>query len=278
MTNELIKQERARLEGKYRTSRYNLLLVIIFTVINIVLLVTQSNTYFLFSASVPYFIADIGMLFAGMYPEEFYFETGIQPMLDITGFVFVLSIAIVILLAYLLCFIKSKNRKVGWLIAALVFISADTAMCLVLYGLEGVIDIVFHGWVIFDLACGIKAHNALNKLPEPVPEEEPAAEQSADDAEADSEPLYPADMGAKARVRVQANALGHEVVYRRVKRRINELVIDGKVYDYVEMISEPAHNLSAKIGSHQIEAGFNGLFTCYIKLDGETIAKKNGLF
>jgi hypothetical protein len=254
------------------------LLVIVFTVINIILLVTQSNTYFLFAASVPYLIVDLGMLFAGMYPEEFYFLTGIKPIFDLTGFIFILSVAVVILLVYFLCFMQSKNNKVGWLIAALVFISADTAMCLVLYGLEGVIDIVFHGWVIFDLACGIKAYRDLKKLPEPVPEEEPAAEQSADDAEADSEPLYPADMGAKARVRVQANALGHEVVYRRVKRRINELVIDGKVYDYVEMISEPAHNLSAKIGSHQIEAGFNGLFTCYIKLDGETIAKKNGLF
>jgi len=178
MTNELIKQERARLEGKYRTSRYNLLLVIIFTVVNIVLLVTQSNRYFLFSATVPYFIADIGMVFGGMYPEEFYFETGVQPLFDTTGFVFLLSVAIVILAFYLLCFMMSKNKKVGWLIAALVFFSVDTAALLFLYGFEGIIDIAFHGWVIFDLASGIKAHSDLKKLPEPVPEEEPAAEQS----------------------------------------------------------------------------------------------------
>lgn len=269
MTNELIKQEKARLEGKYRTSRYNLLLVIIFTVINIVLLVTQSNTYFLFSASVPYFIADIGMLFAGMYPEEFYFETGFQPMLDITGFVFVLSIAIVILLAYLLCFIKSKNRKVGWLIAALVFISADTAMCLVLYGLEGVIDIVFHGWVIFDLACGIKAYRDLKKLPEPVPEEETQEL-------ADSEPLYDADMAVKARVLLETEALGRKIIYRRVGKT-NQLIINGKVYASVEMLSEPAHSLSARIDGHEIKVGYNGAFASYAELDGEVIAKKRRL-
>ena len=184
MTNELIRQERARLEGKYKSSRFNLLLVIIFTVINIVLLVTQSNRYFLFSATVPYFIADLGMLYAGMYPEEFYFETGITPLFDTTGFVFFLSVAILILVFYLICFMQSKNKKVGWLIAALVFISIDTAMCLLLYGFEGILDIVFHGWVIFDIASGIKAYSDFKKLPELAPEEEnaEAAAEAADES------------------------------------------------------------------------------------------------
>ena len=42
--------ERYTLENKYNTTRYNLLLVIGFTLINIVLLVTNSDRYFLFSA------------------------------------------------------------------------------------------------------------------------------------------------------------------------------------------------------------------------------------
>lgn len=46
--------ERYTLENKYNTTRYNLLLVIGFTLINIVLLVTNSDRYFLFSAYIPY--------------------------------------------------------------------------------------------------------------------------------------------------------------------------------------------------------------------------------
>lgn len=178
MTNELIKQEKARLEGKYKSSRFNLLLVIVFTVINIVLLVTNSNSYFLFSATVPYFVADLGMLLSGMYPEEYYIELEFTPTLGTEVFIFLLSVAAVMLIFYLICFLLSKERKVGWLIAALVFFSIDTAACLFLYGFEGILDIAFHAWVIFDLASGIKAHNDLKKLPEPAPEEEPAAEQS----------------------------------------------------------------------------------------------------
>lgn len=54
--------ERYTLENKYNTTRYNLLLVIGFTLINIVLLVTNSDRYFLFSAYIPYTVATLGMI------------------------------------------------------------------------------------------------------------------------------------------------------------------------------------------------------------------------
>ena len=47
---------------KYARARSNLLWVILFTVINIVLLVVNSNVMFLFSATVPYLFASIGWL------------------------------------------------------------------------------------------------------------------------------------------------------------------------------------------------------------------------
>ena len=64
--------ERQVLETKYRNSRSNLLFVLIFTAINILLLVAQTNTYFLFSAYIPYALVGIGMLLCGMYPAEYY--------------------------------------------------------------------------------------------------------------------------------------------------------------------------------------------------------------
>ena len=39
---------RQRLENKYNGTKGNLLLVVVFTVINLVLLITNANTYFLF--------------------------------------------------------------------------------------------------------------------------------------------------------------------------------------------------------------------------------------
>ena len=44
------------LENKYLSSRNNLLLVIIFTLINIVMAALGNDSYFLFSASIPYYI------------------------------------------------------------------------------------------------------------------------------------------------------------------------------------------------------------------------------
>ena len=60
--NKQNTSERYNLENKYNTTRYNLLLVIGFTLVNIILLVTNSDRYFLFSAYIPYTVANFGMV------------------------------------------------------------------------------------------------------------------------------------------------------------------------------------------------------------------------
>ena len=123
-------------EQKYRSSRMNLLVVVIFTAINLLLLVTNSDSYFLFSAFIPYFIASIGMALCGRFPAEYY-EGGIGGMafLDNTVFAFILSIAIVLTLLYLLAWLLSNKQRVGWLIFALVFFALDTVGMLLLNGI-----------------------------------------------------------------------------------------------------------------------------------------------
>lgn len=175
-TNEPVS-ERQSLEGKYASARSNLLLVVAFTVINIILLVTQSDTYFLFSAFTPYFVAGLGMILCGKYPSDFYVDDFAG--MDIFGdsvFAGFLIVAGIITLMYLLCWIFSKKNRVGWLIFALVFFALDTLGMLLLGGLalESIVDIIFHGWVLFSLGNGIYVHSKLKKLPEE--EIEPAAE------------------------------------------------------------------------------------------------------
>ncbi len=165
---------RMALEGKYNAARMNLLLVIAFTVINLVLLFAAGgNFYFLFSAFVPYYAGIIGMLYCGKFPAEFYEDYVGFEFLD-NSFLFVMIIlAVAFTLPYLIAWLCSKNHKVGWLIFALVWFGLDTVLMIFLNGiaLDSLFDILFHAWVIYYLVMGIVSHNKLKKLPpdEPAP-------------------------------------------------------------------------------------------------------------
>ena len=137
------------------TSRYNLLLIVIFTVVNLLNLVLEQNSYFLFSASVPYYTTAVCMV----------------RDLAATGSIFgtfatvSLVVSAVILGVYLLCWFMSK-KKSGWFIVALVLFAVDTValvgftLLLDMVG-ESVLDYVFHAWVIYSL---IQAVNCSRKL------------------------------------------------------------------------------------------------------------------
>jgi hypothetical protein len=174
--------QRQLLEGRYRTAGINVLWVVLFTVINIVLLVINSNTYFLFSAFIPYALVDLGMYYCGKYPAEWYEELGQYEFADTSLLVILIVIAAVMCCLYLFCCLfcrKGDKRRVGWLITALVFIALDTGLMLLLGSIaDNILNVVFHGWIIVSLIMGISAHFKLKKLPEeePVVVPQPEAE------------------------------------------------------------------------------------------------------
>ena len=102
--------QRQVLESRLANSRNNILLVVGLTVVNIILLVTNSNTYFLFSAYIPYLLADLGMLFCGLYPSEYYADADMQ-FYSKGFFAAMLVIATVILVLYMLSWLFSKKQK-----------------------------------------------------------------------------------------------------------------------------------------------------------------------
>ncbi|MBR6682449.1 MAG: hypothetical protein IKL40_05650 [Clostridia bacterium] len=164
--------EKEILESKYQNSLYNILLVVGLTAVNLFLLITNSNTYFLFSAYIPFILTDFGMFFSGMYPSEYYAEYFPDMVFSSQSFfVIMLVISIVILALYVLSWIFARKRKIGWLIFALVFFSVDTAALFLFNGLvaESIIDYAIHAWVIVSLANGISAFNKLKKLPADAP-------------------------------------------------------------------------------------------------------------
>lgn len=175
------------LENQYNGARHNLLLVVGFTVINLILLLTNSNTYFLFSAYVPYVFGDLAMYFCGKYPAEYY--GGDMANLQFAGngvFAVLIGLAVVFIALYLLCWIFSKKQRVGWVIAALVLFCVDTLALFFIGGISAdlIMDYVFHIWVIVSLSRGVFAHYKLKKLP---PEEETVSEAEEQEAPAESE-------------------------------------------------------------------------------------------
>lgn len=279
----IMKKETSRInyQRRYDAARHNLLLVIIFSVINCLLVST--DTYFLFSGFIPLLLVNSAyMLLAD--PYTFF---GIDPTVNEflpealesfnTAAIVLIAVTVVVILLYFLCWIFSKKR-VGWLVAALVLFSID-CVAMVYFGLDVtmVLDILFHALVMYYLISGIVAHNKLKNLPldEPIAENAVAEGEINPDTGAvqSSTPLYYADNSVKSKVLVSYDANGCHIEYRRVKKT-NELVINGSVYDTYEALVELPHSLHAVYNGMNIEAGTDTSSRAYIAVDGEIAAKK----
>jgi len=77
----------------------------------------------------------------------------------------------------------------------------------------------------------------------------------------------------KGRVLLEAKADKYDIVYRRQKA-VNELVINGSVYDEIKGILEFEHSLTASLGGHRIEAGLDEDGYSYILFDKRRVAEK----
>lgn len=92
-----------------------------------------------------------------------------------------------------------------------------------------------------------------------------------------SKPLRYAEKGVKAKVLAEARKDGYTICYRRVGA-VNELVINGRVYDEKKGVFELAHSLCAYLNGHLIEVGYDIYNYSYIKLDGTTLEYKKRLY
>ncbi|MBQ5592594.1 MAG: hypothetical protein IIU80_06575 [Clostridia bacterium] len=266
--------QKAILENQYKSSIANILLVVAFTAVNSVFLLLNSNTYFLFSAILPYAAVDYGMYFCGMYPAEYYY--GDEIFYDKAFLFAMIAVAAVMIGLYLISWIFAKKKKIGWLVFALVFFVIDTIgmFFLIEIGTDSIFDIVFHVWVLVSLGRGVYAFNKMKNLPdeEPVTEVFGAEVVSETAFQPDTSVLRMADTEAKARIFVQADYNGKHIEFRRVKRT-NELVINGMVYDEYEALAESAHTLTACIGGQKFEAVFDGMTNVLLFVDSQEIAR-----
>lgn len=291
-------------EAYYNGARNNLLLAIIFTVVNCVLAAVGANVYFLFSCSFPYAMAYDGAFFTGLActEEEFlalgFTQSDMMPM----WYLYVMLIPAVIAIAlYVLCWVFSKKR-VGWLIAATVLFVLDSLFMILYYvpDITMILDYLFHAWVLFLLIRGIIAHFKLKSLnaqqafvqtdvfgtTQAVNSVDPAGmqdiyagldteEKKQPEPAADDTPvLHRADYSVKNRILLIIQWEEYEICYRRVGK-VNELVVNSMVYDILETgAMETAHELACKVGGHEITAGTGADSFMYITFDGQTIKRK----
>ena len=85
--------------------------------------------------------------------------------------------------------------------------------------------------------------------------------------------LRRADTTVKHRVLLEATVDGYRICYRRV-RKVNELVVNGIVYDEMKAVVEFPHDLTVTLDGHRIHAGLDEDDFSYIIVDGERIAEK----
>ena len=133
-------------------------------------------------------------------------------------------------------------------------------------------DMMLHVLYLLYWYAAVYFCHRVKKLPddEPLPENEPL---SYNPAKGNSSMLRIADKDVKARILLEAEYDGQHICYRRIKRT-NELVIDGYVYDEIEMLIEPPHVLSAQRKGHLIEVGMDKNSRSFIRIDGQEIKRK----
>ncbi|MCL1822867.1 MAG: hypothetical protein FWG44_01570 [Oscillospiraceae bacterium] len=133
----------------FTVSRANLLIVVVMTAVNIVLVAVEADFSFLFSASMPLVIYGffIGLDFA------------------VAG----MLLALVAVGLYALFWALAKNMR-GFIVAALILFSIDTLVFVYLlirltaFEASFIINIAFHGWILFYLINGTAAWAALRNV------------------------------------------------------------------------------------------------------------------
>jgi hypothetical protein len=139
----------------FEKSRNNLLSVIIFTVINLILTYFDASVNFLFSATLPQFILEIGKAMNSEMESN---------VLIIVG----LIIAFIIIIPYFIFWILARRVRV-LILVALIFFSIDSLLLLYLifnteFNFSVLLEIAFHVWILYYLINGVKAWYKLRSI------------------------------------------------------------------------------------------------------------------
>lgn len=256
-------QKRILLEQKYNNGRNNLMLVVIFTFVNVVLQLLDAGMYFLFSASFPLLSVEFGRALSIRMFNDAYLVLGIV-------------LAFVAIACYAALFFLSKKHRVCILIALILF-CVDTLFLfwLLSLGFEAsmVLDILFHVWVLFSLISGVKAWADLKK----VPADEPLEPLPAATERAPMQPSSPIRAGSdKGKVILAQNVQNLLIVVKRV-RGTTELLVNGWVYAESSRYAGNVYELNALVADNLITVtDVSGVMSLFV--NGYLVEQKRRYF
>jgi len=255
---------RAAAETKYKKSVNNLLLVVIFSTVNIVMALLDASFYFPFSATFPMALLGVGAAMAAGSGAGLFYIIGIMAAL--------FAVAV-----YLICYIFSRRHR-GWIIAALVLFSLDTVFMLWLLAFSFepsmLIDVAFHAWVLICLVNALRARIEFDKLPAAAPET--ATDNESYPVPEQTPAVRP--QSAKGKVLLKQNFNDLEIIVKRAFG-VTELIVNGMVYAEQKGLVEPNYTLESRFGSADIkfvnEVGAVGIIKLYV--NGNLLAEKKRL-
>ena len=277
----------------YNLARGNLAAVIIFTCINIFLIISNSNLFFLFSASIPIFLLYQGAEFSAWTGSYSFALSGI-----------VLAFAAVS--SYAIFWLLTRWHK-GWILAALMFFTLDILLLLWLIlafplpnsGGSVVIELAFRAWIMYYLIIGTRAWYQLKQMPpadEPIYDDfgEPitpiAESQNRTIPVAQTPPSSPIRHSPKkGRALVSQNYNNMDIVVKRTFG-VTELVVDGMVYaektgvhegkPYIleANVNNVIIHATAEIPSVKEQMKTGTLPTTYLYVNGNLVAEKKRYF
>lgn len=147
------KNNKLYIESQYNSGRSNLLLMLILTGVNIVLVLAEADLMFLFTAMLPYaatLLAPYG---------------GLLGIIDEVPCI--IAYAVLPVVAWLACWLLSKNNRI-WMVIATVLFALDSVYLvsfIMEYGFETslLLNIVFHVYLLFVFIRACIAGNKLAK-------------------------------------------------------------------------------------------------------------------
>ncbi|MDD4796284.1 MAG: hypothetical protein PHO66_00760 [Eubacteriales bacterium] len=151
---------RENIEKIFEGSRKQLLALVGFSAANLLLGLFNANITFLFSASFPQFVLELGKILWQDFGSP-------------TPFLIALVLSLALIALYGICYLLAKKRR-AFMAAALALFTLDTLFLLwtLMQGFDwsALFDIGFHVWVMFFLIMGTKAWLDLRSLPADEPE------------------------------------------------------------------------------------------------------------
>lgn len=179
---EQLVAKRNKSAARFKQGQSTLLFVAAITLINMVLLITQSDMYLLFCAIMPYYVVYFAMIFCGKYPPEVYEGWGEDILESPAGnglFIGAIIFALLVIAALAICGYLSMKKKWAY-ITGFVIAMIDTVVFLGLIGmgildpLGSLLDILFRIWIVVELIIGLKnmvTYNKLKDIQSPVTDE-----------------------------------------------------------------------------------------------------------